>query len=371
MKKVFILGLLLTLSACAYVDPSLTDQTKVYTDAPVRKSSLQVSVHPKSKQYRPLTAYFHPFAIQQPNSDYEYLSTSFAQIFHNVWMEERLFPIMEFQPGTRYLGLTRALELARRRGADLLVLGMVPYFYAGNTLDETAITIQINVYSAGTGNLLWTMMQSGRIEDQFPEDYFYFRHDTRLPQGPFQKIIRSIARDMATPLKAWLPAPDAGYQFAQDARDVEANLTPTAPPPSSVEQMESNLPDETDAPEAQADRPQINGVNLNVEFDFDKSTIRAASYPLLDSVGEALSTPELKGKRIIIGGHTDAKGDEKYNLALSKKRAEAVKAYLVNKWGIPSDLIQTVGYGKSRPLTDGTTKEALQKNRRVEVRLAE
>ncbi len=284
-------------------------------------------------------------------------------------MEERLFPIMEFQPGTRYLGLTRALELARRRGADLLVLGMVPYFYAATRWMKQP---------SHSDNVTRPNRQSpvdndaiGPDRRPIPEDYFYFRHDTRLPQGPFQKIIRSIARDMATPLKAWLPAPDAGYQFAQDARDVEANLTPTAPPPSSVEQMESNLPDETDAPNAQADRPQINGVNLNVEFDFDKSTIRAASYPLLDSVGEALSTPELKGKRIIIGGHTDAKGDEKYNLALSKKRAEAVKAYLVNKWGIPSDLIQTVGYGKSRPLTDGTTKEDLQKNRRVEVRLAE
>ena len=178
------------ISACAYVDPSITSQIKVYTDSPVRKSALQISIHPKGKQYRPLTAYFHPFVIQQQNSDYMHLSSSFAAIFHGAWTEEQLFPILEFQPGTPYQGLSVALKTARRRGADLLILGMVPYFYAGHTVDDTAITIQLNIYSAGNGNLLWTMMQSGRIEDKLPDDYIYFRHEYRLSEGPFNKIIR-------------------------------------------------------------------------------------------------------------------------------------------------------------------------------------
>lgn len=377
MKKAIILGLLLTLSACAYVDPSITDQFKVYQDSPVRKSALQVSVHPKGKQYRPLTAYFHPFVIQQHNSDYQHLSTAFAQIFHGAWLEERLFSIMELQPGTPYEGLNIALEQARRRGADLLILGFVPYFYAGHTVDDTAITIQINIYSAGNGNLIWTMMQSGRIEDKLPDDYIYFRHEYRLSEGPFNKIIRELAKDMAIPLKAWLPDPDTDYQFANNTRDVEANLTQPREmmADDSGKGMEKNLPADGSGASVGNDdteqRPMVNGVNLNVEFDFDKDTIRQKSYTLLDALGEALNSDELKGKNIIIGGHTDGKGDEKYNLALSKRRAESVKKYLVNKWGIAPDLIEAVGYGKSRPITAGTTPEEQQKNRRVEIRLAQ
>lgn len=381
MKKALLFTLLLTMVACAYVDPSITDQTKIYSDAPVRKSSLQVSVHPRTKQYRPLTAYFHPFVIQQQNSDYWHLSTQFAEIFQYAWAEERLFPVLEFEPGKRYEGLTAALRTAKRHGADLLVLGTVPYFYAGHTLDDTAITIKMDIYSTATGARLWTMAQSGRMEDKFPDDYIYFRHETRLSTGPFNEIIRAIAKDMAIPLKAWLPDPDINYGFAETDQEVQQLLAPPTPAApgqktGSETGMEQDLPADSakDAASSNGDttvRPHVNGVNLNIEFDFDKATIKQESYSLLDSLGEALNTPDLKGKSIIIAGHTDAKGSQQYNLALSKKRAQSVKTYLVNKWAVAPELIEAVGYGKSRPLNKGKTAEEQQRNRRVEVRLAQ
>lgn len=384
MKKLCIFALLLTLCACAKVDPSLTDQTKVYTDMPVRKSALQVSLHPKGKQYRPLNAYIHPFAIQQQTIDYEHLADTFGEIFHHAWLEEQMFTIQEFGKGKPYHGLSRALDEARRRGADLLVLAKVPYFYAGHTLDDTAITLQVDIYAAGNGQLLWSMVQSGRIEDRFPDDYIYFRHEFRLSTSPFNLIIRDIAKDMAIPLKAWLPDPDVRYNFASTAKGMEANLTgqPMADGQDTKDGakpaddtngsgMEKSLPDDGAAPMDDTPRPDVKGVNLKVEFDFDKATIRSESYPVLDALGEALNSDELKGKNIIIGGHTDARGSDSYNNSLSKKRAESVKAYLVNKWGIDPALIEAVGYGKARPLTTETTEEAMQMNRRVEIRLAE
>ncbi len=348
-------------------------------------------MHPKGKQYRPLTAYFHPFVIQQHNSDYLHLSNAFAQIFHGAWMEERLFPIMELQQGVKYEGLNIALERARRRGADLLILGSVPYFYAGHTIDDTAITIKIDIYSAGNGNLLWTMMQSGRIEDKLPDDYIYFRHEYRLSEGPFNKIIRTLAKDMAIPLKAWLPDPDTDYQFADNAAGVTTNLVSgqgitneearedggNLPPEEGANGM-NNSGKQDDAmfdggtnSETNAYRPQVNGVNLKIEFDTAKDTIRPHSLVLLDALGEALNSEELKGKNIIIGGHTDAMGSDEYNLKLSKHRAESVKKYLINKWGVAPDTLEAVGYGKSRPISEGTTNEEEQKNRRVEIRLAQ
>jgi OOP family OmpA-OmpF porin len=376
MKKIFLFALLLSMTACAYVDPSITDQTKIISDSPVRKSSLQVSVHPRGRQYRPLTAYFHPFVIQQENSDYAQLSNAFAQIFNNVWLEERLFPILEFQPGVPWQGVKTALERARRRGADLLVLGFVPYFYAGHTIDDTAITIQINIYDTETGTLQWTMMQSGRIEDKLPDDYIYFRHEFRLSDAPFNMIIRDIARDMAVPLKSWLPDPDTEFTFAETPAAVTAGLS------GNPAGMEQDLPaDEagtkgkaaarTAADDGQAIRPDVNGVNLNILFEFDKATIRPASYPILDALGEALNSDDLKGRNIIVAGHTDMRGDAAYNLTLSKQRADAVKEYLVGKWSVQPDLIEAVGYGKSRPITQGQTEEERQKNRRVEIRLAQ
>lgn len=381
MRKVFILGMLLTLTACAYVDPSYTDQTVFYQDSPVRKSSLQVSIHPKGKQFRPLSAYFHPFVIQQQSSDYHHLSNAFAQIFHNVWMEERLFPIMEFQPGTPYRGLNEAISRARHRGADLLILGSVPYFYAGHTLDDTAITIKMDVYSTQSGQLVWTMMQSARIEARLPDDYIYFRHEYRMPEGAFNKTIRAIAKDMAVPLKGWLPDPEAEYSFARNAREVESNLAappetmttdaPEKKPMSMEEDLDADKKSKKEMDSDETERPKVTGVNLDVQFDLNKDTVQQKSTPLLDALGEALNSDELKGKNVIIGGHTDATGDDMYNLKLSKRRAETVKAYLVNKWGIAPDTIEAVGYGKSRPINEGKTREERTLNRRVEIRLAE
>jgi OOP family OmpA-OmpF porin len=380
MKKAFLFALLLALAACAYVDPSITDQTVIYSDSPVRKSTLQVSIHPRGRQYRPLTAYFSPFVIQQENSDYVQLSNAFAQIFNNAWLEERLFSIMEFEPGVPYRGVNSALDRARRRGADLLILGFVPYFYSGNTIDDTAITIQINIYDTKNGMLLWTMMQSGRIEARQPDDYIYFKHEYRLSEGPYNKIIRDIAKDMAIPLKGWLPDPDANYSFANTPGGVTAGLSGTAPAPAGTTGDGRDLPPDgakvaakpaKAAPTPEPVRPQINGVNLDVQFDFDKATIKPESYGILDSLGEALNSDALKGRNIIVAGHTDARGDDAYNLSLSKQRAEAIKAYLVNKWGVEQDLIEAVGYGKSRPITSGTSVEDMRKNRRVEIRLAQ
>lgn len=381
MKKAILFALLIALSACAHIDPSITDQTKVYTDSPVRKSPLQVAVHPKGRQFSPLTAYFHPFLIQQENSDSAQLSIAFAQIFSNAWLEERLFTIMEFNPDATYQGVNTALQRARRRGADLTIVGFVPYFYSGHTLDDTAITIQINIYDTKSASLLWTMLQAGRIETKRPDDYIYFMHEYRMTDAPFNKIIRAIAADMAVPLKSWLPSPDANYNFASTAGDMTASLTgaPVTVPAANAAGQDlppdepgrtASAPAAPAGPAADLLRPQVNGVNLDIQFDFDKDTIRPESYPLLDALGEALNSQQLKGRSIIVGGHTDSRGDDAYNLALSKRRANAVKAYLVNKWGVAQDLIEAVGYGKTRPIAQGSTSEDMRKNRRVEVRLA-
>ncbi|WFS63730.1 OmpA family protein [Pseudodesulfovibrio thermohalotolerans] len=388
MKKTLLFSMLLIVSACSHVDLSLTDQTKIYTDAPVRKSALQVSIHPRGKQYTPLTAYFHPFVIQQENSDHAALSASFTRIFFNAWTEERLFSTMELAPGYGYQGLSSALETARRRGADLLVLGSVPYFYDGTTLDDSAVTIQVNIYAAGSGTLLWTMLQSGRIEQRNPDDYVYFVHETRMSDSPFNMIIRSIAKDMATPLKAWLPDPNANYPYASTPEAVKSSLMPDSaqdaqgenlPPEQSSTTGAAARPDagsaipgaKSEADEDGTPRPEVAGLDLNIQFDFDKATVKPESNAVLDALGETLKSPDYAGRKILVGGHTDAAGSIQYNLTLSRQRAEAVKAYLVNKWNVAPERIEAVGFGKSRPLTSGTTAKDQQRNRRVEIRFAD
>ncbi len=101
-----------------------------------------------------------------------------------------------------------------------------------------------------------------------------------------------------------------------------------------------------------------------VYFDTGKATIKPASFPLLDEVAQALKDHG-EVKKVRIEGHTDSTGSAKLNTTLSRKRAQAVRAYLVEK-GVAAGRLDAKGYGPSKPVADNKTAEGREKNRRVE-----
>jgi outer membrane protein OmpA-like peptidoglycan-associated protein len=103
-----------------------------------------------------------------------------------------------------------------------------------------------------------------------------------------------------------------------------------------------------------------------VTFDFDKATLRSDARPVLDEAAKALAARPTM--RVVVEGHTDAKGTDAYNLRLSERRAQAVVAYLV-KAGIASDRLEARGLGESQPVADNETEDGRARNRRVELRV--
>jgi outer membrane protein OmpA-like peptidoglycan-associated protein len=110
------------------------------------------------------------------------------------------------------------------------------------------------------------------------------------------------------------------------------------------------------------ERPSI---DLEIYFDYNSAALATRSTSSLMSLGRALSAPELKGTVFMIGGHTDAAGGEAFNLNLSERRAQAVKQFLIEKYGLPAENLMAVGYGKEQ-LKDKANPLAEQ-NRRVQV----
>ena len=110
------------------------------------------------------------------------------------------------------------------------------------------------------------------------------------------------------------------------------------------------------------DKPNI---DLEITFDYNSAEISAKSLSSVQALGKALSSADLKGSTFIVAGHTDAAGSEGYNQDLSERRADAIKRYLTDKYGIAGADLVTVGYGESK-LKDPTQPLA-EANRRVQV----
>ena len=106
-------------------------------------------------------------------------------------------------------------------------------------------------------------------------------------------------------------------------------------------------------------------IDLEVYFDYNSSAITERAESELMTLGRALTNPELKGSVFLIGGHTDAKGNDDYNQKLSERRAAAVKRFLKQKFDIPDDTLVTVGYGEEQ--LKNASDPFASENRRVQV----
>lgn len=99
-------------------------------------------------------------------------------------------------------------------------------------------------------------------------------------------------------------------------------------------------------------------------FDFDKANLKDENREILSRIAGVLMASN--GYRLQIFGHTDDQGSQFYNQQLSERRAQTVEGYLVDA-GVPSDIMDAKGFGKSSPRARGTSSAARKKNRRVEI----
>lgn len=143
-----------------------------------------------------------------------------------------------------------------------------------------------------------------------------------------------------------------------DPADVARILDRTAP----VKMRSIRLLDDGSKSAAKAAKPAA--LSLPVQFGFDSADILPAAKPQLDALAEGIRRLP-PGQAVTIEGHTDSIGAENYNESLSKRRASAVRSYLVSQ-GIEAERLRAVGLGERQPLPGKPSTASV--NRRVQFR---
>ncbi|GJD95673.1 Peptidoglycan-associated lipoprotein [Methylobacterium iners] len=178
-----------------------------------------------------------------------------------------------------------------------------------------------------------------------------------------------ILKALSAPSTMPLAAPRTrGLSLGQPARPDAATATASANPDEAfIDSLRNrnsrslSVGDREKLVAVAANKPAI---DLEMEFDYNSDTLRGPALETANKLGKALSSPELRGQTFAITGHTDAKGTDQVNQGLSERRAEAVKSFLVSRYGIPASNLITAGYGKAR-LKNASAPFA-KENRRVQ-----
>ena len=104
------------------------------------------------------------------------------------------------------------------------------------------------------------------------------------------------------------------------------------------------------------------GVEHIIYFDLDSYTVKSEYQPVLDAHARYLKAD--RNRRVNLEGHTDERGGSEYNLALGQKRSDAVRRAL-SALGVPEGQMESVSFGKEKPVAQGSDESAYSQNRRA------
>ena len=169
-----------------------------------------------------------------------------------------------------------------------------------------------------------------------------------------------IARQLKNPVVRGIPSIGTAPATATPGSD--SGVTPVSPGAVSPPEARSH-PALSGPPVSSAGSPSV--TLRTITFQFGSAQLRPESIETLRNLGNALNQQLKDEKAFVIEGHTDRTGARAYNDELSKRRAEAVKEYLVKDLGVSADRLETVGKGFSEPANPRQPYAA--ENRRVVV----
>jgi len=196
------------------------------------------------------------------------------------------------------------------------------------------------------------------VPDEFGQTESVIAQAEQSPGAKYcpEKIARAKELGKQAAETYWACHTDEAMKLLGDARMLAKEAEGCQPPPPVAQ------PEPVPAPAPP--QPGKVCISLNVQFDFDKADVKAKYHDVIGKVAEFMK--KYPTTTATIEGNTDNRGKYSYNMKLSERRAESVRNYLIEKFGIESSRLSTKGYGATKPVATNNTAAGRQKNRRID-----
>lgn len=223
------------------------------------------------------------------------------------------------------------------------------------TAPDAAMTVELRTVlraAALTGALAWAFVATG----------FAAAQGTPHAMPDTRQMIDALKPAANRSMRNLVVRPTAPEPAASAAGSVASAVTTPPALPSAPTSTSTSTTTTSPAPASSPEPPS--SLSLAIQFDLNSARVRPESGAVLGNLVAALLSPELKGNRFLIEGHTDARGVPAANLRLSQQRAEEVRLYLM-ALGVHPERLKAVGKGSREPANPLDPLSA--DNRRVRV----
>ena len=196
---------------------------QIQIDNHVRRQPPALSVTPQGRPDHRPRAVFLPLRMTQEIPGAISFSSNLSRQVWNVWLSLSIFHTLEFVETSVPYTPAMALEVGRRKGAELACGGYIHHYFDGGAGGVSSMSLAIEIYDVKTGTLLWSMAQGGMLESRQVHDFYLFSVKERNPGDPAGLIARSLAWDMGQFLLRWVN-PQAARKAAIKEASSESSI---------------------------------------------------------------------------------------------------------------------------------------------------
>lgn len=203
----------------------LDNGLRFYREAGIYTGEIVTRVHPTANVSQKPTALFVPLGLVQNNRDHDAISRGVSQLVYESFLAEQTFAALEYSDYVIPYRVEDMLPVAREKGAEYLIGGVINQYYDGGNTGDSRFAMQLYVYQVDSGDLMWSLHHGGVLPYKPEAQYGLFSIKNRMPVNPMTTLISVVGGELAKLMHYWTDEEYMQEQESQAYKDSYSGYT--------------------------------------------------------------------------------------------------------------------------------------------------